>query len=84
MLAEIPDAGKYESLVFPEADIWGLVMPEDDKLAVKKAIHVDDLIGLPLFCSGQGWEKDIPLWAKGMALQRCEIPQGCLPLQQEI
>ena len=25
---------------------------------------MDDLIGLPLFCSGQGWEKDIPLWAK--------------------
>ena len=64
VLAEIPDAGKYESLVFPEADVWGLVMPEDDKLAVKKAIRVDDLIGLPLFCSGQGWEKDIPLWAK--------------------
>lgn len=64
VLAEIPDGGKYESLVFPEADIWGLVMPEDDMLAMKKAIRVDDLIGLPLFCSGQGWEKDIPFWAK--------------------
>ena len=64
VLAEIPDAGKYESLVFPEADVWGRVMPEKDKLAVKKAIRVDELIGLPLFCSGQGWEKDIPLWAK--------------------
>ena len=39
-------------------------MPEEDELAVKKAIRVDDLVGLPLFCSGQGWEKDIPLWAK--------------------
>ena len=64
VLAEIPDAGKYESLIFPEADIWGLVFPKSDPLAKKKAIHVDDLIGLPLFCSGQGWEKDIPLWAK--------------------
>lgn len=64
VLAEIPDTGKYESLVFPEADIWGVVMPEADELAEKKVIHVDDLIGLPLFCSGQGWEKDIPLWAK--------------------
>ena len=33
-------------------------------MAKKKAIRVDDLIGLPLFCSGQSWEKDIPHWAK--------------------
>ena len=64
VLAEIPDASKYESLVFPESDIWGLVIPKCDPLAKKKAIRVDDLIGLPLFCSGQSWEKDIPLWAK--------------------
>lgn len=64
VLAEIPDASKYESLIFPEADIWGLAFPEDDPLAKKKVICADDLIGLPLFCSGQGWEKDIPLWAK--------------------
>ena len=63
VLVETPDAGKYESLVFPEADVWGLVMPEDDPLAEKKAIRVDDLIGLPLFCSEQSWEKDIPRWA---------------------
>lgn len=64
VLAEIPDAGKYESLVFPEADVWGLVFPAGDPLANKKVLHVEDLIGLPLFCSSQGWEKDIPLWAK--------------------
>ncbi len=64
VLAEIPDASKYESLIFPEADVWGLVFPEDDPLSQKKTICVDDLIGLPLFCSGQGWEKDIPHWAK--------------------
>ena len=64
VLAETPDLSKYESLVFPESDIWGVVMPADSALAKKKAIRVDDLIGLPLFCSGQGWEKDIPGWAK--------------------
>lgn len=64
VLAEIPDSSKYESIIFPEADIWGVVIPADDPLAKKKAIRVDDLIGLPLFCSGQGWEKDIPRWAK--------------------
>lgn len=64
VLAESPDVAKYESLVFPEADVWGLVFPEDDPLAKKKAIRVDDLTGLPLFCSEQGWNRDIPLWAK--------------------
>ena len=64
VLAEIPDKTKYESLVFPNADIWGLVMPSDSTLAKKKSIHVNDLIGLPLFCSEQAWENDIPAWAK--------------------
>ena len=64
VLAEIPDSSKYESIIFPESDIWGVVIPADDPLAKKKAIRVDDLVGLPLFCSGQGWEKDIPRWAK--------------------
>ena len=63
VLAETPDPGKYNSLVFPESDKWGLVMPEADTLAKKKAIRTDDLIGLPLFCSEQSWENDIPRWA---------------------
>ena len=65
VLAETPDSSKYEYIEFPEADIWGVIMPADDKLARKKAIKIDDLIGLPLFCSEQSWENDIPLWAKG-------------------
>ena len=63
VLAETPDPRKYEALAFPEADRWGLVFPASDPLARKDAIRAEDLIGLPLFCSGQGWEKDIPLWA---------------------
>lgn len=63
VLAETPGTGKYESLIFPEADVWGLVMPEDDPLAKKKAICADDLNGLPLFCSEQSWKNDIPHWA---------------------
>ena len=34
-------------------------------MAKKKAITVDDLIGLPLFCSEQSWQNDIPRWCKG-------------------
>lgn len=64
VLAEDPDRSKYEFIPFPEADVWGLIMPSDSPLSKKKSIKVNDIIGLPLFCSGQGWENDIPLWAK--------------------
>ena len=37
VLAEIPDPAKYDSVVFPRADLWGLVFPADDPLAKKKA-----------------------------------------------
>ena len=63
VLAEEPNGSKYDSIPFPESDIWGLVMKADDPLAKKKSIRVRDLLGLPLFCSGQAWEKDIPGWA---------------------
>lgn len=63
VLAEEPDTSKYDILPFPEADVWGLVMPDKDPLTKKKAIRVRDLIGLPLFCSDQAWREDIPKWA---------------------
>ena len=37
-------------------------MPKDCPLAKKKSVSVDDLTGLPLFCSEQGWSMDIPRW----------------------
>ena len=43
VLAERPDTVKYDYLVFPQADVWGLVFPADDPLAHKEAITVDDL-----------------------------------------
>ena len=62
VLAEEPEQARYEALVFPQADVWGLVFPADDPLKKKKAITADDLIGLPLFCSEQSWRNDIPRW----------------------
>ena len=62
VLAEIPDTAKYDFLRFPEADVWGLVVPRDCALAGKEEITADDLAGQPLFCSEQGWRRDIPGW----------------------
>ena len=63
VLCDEPDGRKYSSLLFPEGDIWGLILPAGDPLAKKETIRADDLIGLPLFTSRQGWEGDIRLWA---------------------
>lgn len=62
VLAEAPDTGKYNFLRFPEADVWGLVVPREHRLAEKAQISADDLAGLPLFCSEQGWRRDLPGW----------------------
>ena len=63
VLCDEPDPRKYESILFPERDLWGLILPEKDALAKKETICVDDLVGLPLFTSEQGWEGDIRNWA---------------------
>lgn len=62
VLAEEPDLTKYNYLIFPEADIWGLIIPSGSELSKKNRITIDDLVGLPLFCSEQGWNKDITKW----------------------
>lgn len=62
VLAEEPDLTKYNAITFPQADVWGVVMKSDDVLARKDCVCAEDLFGLPLFCSAQGWKKDIPRW----------------------
>ena len=37
-------------------------MPQDAPLAQKEAVTIDDLVGLPLFSSEQGWQNDIAKW----------------------
>ena len=63
VVCDEPDRRKYESVVFPEGDIWGLVLPAQSPLAQKDALTADDLAGLPLFASEQGWYGDIREWA---------------------
>ena len=61
--SELPDTRKYDYITFPKKDIWGAVMPAGHPLARKKTITVDDLIGEPLFCSEQSWQREIKEWA---------------------
>ena len=64
VICETPDERKYNCILFPETDYFGAVIPADSELAAKEHIKVDDLAGLPLFCSEQSWENDIRPWAK--------------------
>ena len=63
VICEAPNERKYEWAAFPETDTWGLILPADAPLAEKDVIRFDDLVGLPLFTSKQGWEGDIRGWA---------------------
>lgn len=64
VLCETPDSNKYEYVKFPEADVWGAIVPSSHPLAKKKFIHVSDLIGQPLFVSEQSWNNEIKAWSK--------------------
>ena len=63
VICDTPDSRKYNALPFPASDVWGLVLPSDSPLASKEELTVNDLIGLPLFTSEQGWQGDIQRWA---------------------
>ncbi len=62
VVVEEPDRKKYHALRFPDSDLWGLVMPASCDLAQKQTVTFEDLLGLPLFCSTQGWLTDLPRW----------------------
>ncbi len=62
VICEAPDVKKYGYLPFPEADVWGAVMTKDMPLAAKSSVTAEDLAGLPLFASEQGWKNDIAKW----------------------
>lgn len=62
VIVEPPNLSKYNYIEVPETNIWGLVMKKDDPLADKESIEADDLIGLPIICSAQAMQVDIPRW----------------------
>ena len=72
-LAETPDSTCFSSLQIPGEDIWGVVMPEGCELASKDKVTFDDLVGLPLLCSSQGWQEDIPRWCGRRRMAKLEL-----------
>lgn len=62
VIVEPPDLSKYNYLTLPEPDTWGLLMRRDNPLAEKDRIRIDDLYGIPIFCSEQAAKADLPRW----------------------
>jgi len=51
ILLEPVTKGKYETLVLPRREHWGLLVSKASFLATKKVIQPDDLLGIPLLLS---------------------------------
>lgn len=62
IIVEPPDLSKYNYLILPEADTWGVLMRNDSPLSVKQSILLEDLYGLPLITSPQSFKVDLPRW----------------------
>lgn len=65
LLIEPANITKYESIVLPAQDRWGLLMRKDSPLAQQKSVHPRDLWGLPLISSKQRHvDNNIAKWIK--------------------
>lgn len=62
VIVEPPNLSKYNYLMIPESNKWGLVVRRDSALAKKTALTLQDLYGVPLFCSEQSIKADFPRW----------------------
>ena len=67
--AENPD---FNQITLPIHDIWGVVMRQDDPLAILDVIRPEDLAGRAVIGSPQGTKRAFGMWA-GDALDRINV-----------
>jgi DNA-binding transcriptional LysR family regulator len=53
LLLEPISAEKYEKIIFPRKERWGLLVSSESLLAEKTTISVNELIDIPLLCSSR-------------------------------
>lgn len=56
------DLEKYNYLVIPKKDVWGVLMRKDDSLACKDHLTIEDIIERELIVSRQSMKEDLPKW----------------------
>ncbi len=59
MICEEPDLSRYQALILPVDDQWGLVMRADDPMASKDSVTFEDIADLPLLVSRQALHQDL-------------------------
>ena len=57
LLVQHNDISKYDSIVLPATDVWGILMRKDSPLAKQKSVRFEDLKGLPLIVSRQATKR---------------------------
>ena len=63
LLTEPVNTGKYEFIRMPQKEKWGVLVRRDSKLAAKKGIRPEDLVGVPLLMARQELVKnELPNW----------------------
>lgn len=61
-IVEPPDLSRYNYLEIPGEDTLGLLLREDDPLAQKREITLEDMHSISLIASEQSMKNDIPRW----------------------
>ena len=56
------DISKYDFLVLPATDTWGVIMRKDSPLSHKNFISVEDLQNVPLICSREAMNDEYIKW----------------------
>jgi DNA-binding transcriptional LysR family regulator len=56
------DLSKYNYLKMPASDSWGILMRKDDPLSARESFTVDEIKELPLICSRQWIDQELPYW----------------------
>ena len=56
------DLNKYNYLPMSTEDRWGVIFRSDDALSKKKSFSISDLRDMPLICSKQWADQELPDW----------------------
>lgn len=62
VIVQSADLSKYNCITVPYKDRWGILARDDDPLAGKSCITLDELKDLPLIVSRQGIQEELLFW----------------------
>ena len=64
IIMKMADLSKYNYMDIPAKETWGIILRKDDLLSKRESLTLKDIQKLPLICSEQWIEQDVPEWFK--------------------